>query len=85
MKNKFGLADCTKQNQEIHLRFLRYGNYESFVRLVDEFKLEFPDRFWQDDRWVIPASQRNLFETFCERHGLKIRWDSINPTQISYL
>jgi hypothetical protein len=82
----FGFARCTRFNdEEIGIRFHRIGTYDQFNRLVEEFKLHFPDRYWGKDQWVIPSSQVKTLNQFCKQKGLKIRWQEEGATQLSLL
>lgn len=82
----FGFAKCTRFNDEkIGIRFHRIGTYDQFNRLVEEFKSQFPERYWEEDQWVIPSTQVKAFNQFCKQKGLKIRWKERGSTQLHLL
>lgn len=74
--NNFGMARCIRwQEREIGVQFGKIGNYSRFLKLLDEFKLSFPDRNWHTDGWwIIPETRYKDIQTFCERHGIRIIW-----------
>ncbi len=70
------LSRCTKwSQQEIGVQFSNIGNHEQFEGLLDDFKLQFTDRYWHKfGWWILPEHRLTDLERFCQKHSLSIKW-----------
>jgi hypothetical protein len=78
----FGIARCLYRGvDKIGVQFNQIGNYERFLKLLDDFKCSFVDRQWDlDGWWIIPEAQYENFRQFCFHRGIEIRW--VNERQL---
>lgn len=79
----FGFVACEPlSGDRIGVRFHQIGPYEDFMSLIGEFKLNFRERYWEDDRWIIPVVQMPKLQAFCIQRGLRVKWQERRAQQL---
>lgn len=67
-----GNAYIDESDSQLSIVFGRVGYDARFRVLLDDFKRNFPFRNWEENKWMIPKSQRNALIDFCNQRGLRI-------------